>query len=29
MKPKRDEKQRDIKRDIKGARQKEVTVQAR
>jgi hypothetical protein len=29
MKPKRDEKQRDIKRDIKGTRQKEVTVQAR
>jgi hypothetical protein len=29
MKPKRDEKQEDTKRDIKGTRQKEVTVQAR
>jgi hypothetical protein len=29
MKPKRDEKQGDTKRDIKGTRQKEVTVQAR
>jgi hypothetical protein len=29
MKPKRDEKQGDTKRDIKGTRQKEITVQAR
>jgi hypothetical protein len=29
MKPKRDEKQGDTKRDKKGTRQKEVTVQAR
>jgi signal peptidase I len=29
MKPKRDEKQGDTKRDIKGTRQKEVTAQAR